>query len=127
MNKRQTYLYYYLDFNKDKWRKREKILKDLSDIYFYESQPNFNDSTAARTLTKDIQEINDSDLGVLIISNTKKGIKLATKEEAREQLRREQIELLSKWKRWHNKVKKIGLNGQLNINGEIVESFIEII
>ena len=126
MNKRQTYLYHYLDFNKDKWRKREKILKDLSDIYFYESQPNFNDSTAARTLTKDIQEINDSDLGVLIISNTKKGIKLATKEEAREHLRREQIELLSKWKRWHNKVKKIGLNGQLNINGEIVESFIEI-
>lgn len=126
MNKRQTYLYYYLDFNKDKWRKRERILKDLSDIYFYESQPNFNDSTAARTLTKDIQEINDSDLGVLIISNTKKGIKLATKEEAREQLRREQIELLSKWKRWHNKVKKIGLNGQLNLSGEVVESYIEI-
>lgn len=124
MNIRQNYLYYYLEFNKEVWRKREKILNDLSDIYLYKHQENFNDSTAARLLTKDIQEINNSDLGILIISNTKKGIKLATEEEAKEQLRREQIELLSKWKRWHNKVAKMDLNGQLNIEGKTIESLL---
>ena len=127
LTKEQWYLYFYLEHksNLGEWTKRKKILEDLSDIYNYQGEEDLYYSTSAVKLTKDIRAINESDEDKLIISNSRKGVKMGTREETIEQLNKEKIALLKQWKRWHEKVKKANLDGQVTIDGNVIESFIK--
>lgn len=127
LNKRQMMLYYYLEHKSEmgKWTKRRVILNDLFDIYGRPGKDLYN-SRPAINLTKDVRIINESGVfDKLIISNSQKGLKIGTEEETKQTLERELIQILSKFKRYHNKVHKIGLQGQIDIEGKVRNVFME--
>ncbi len=114
LNTRQWKLYQYIKeySQKGEWKNRREIQKDLWRIYPITSQNIFNDS-GLRLMTKDIQAINANDIPhKVILCDSSKGIKMATKQEYSNILANERISILSQLKRHNEKVKKISLNGQ---------------
>ena len=114
LNTRQWKLYQYIkEYSiKGEWKNRREIQKDLWRIYPITSQNIFNDS-GLRLMTKDIQAINANDIPhKVILCDSSKGIKMATKSEYNTILANERISILSQLKRHNEKVKKISLNGQ---------------
>lgn len=114
LNTRQWKLYQYIkEYSiKGEWKNRREIQKDLWRIYPITSQNIFNDS-GLRLMTKDIQAINANDIPhKVILCDSSKGIKMATKQEYSNILANERISILSQLKRHNEKVKKISLNGQ---------------
>ena len=113
LNERQLKLASYLEMYKDRWIKREQILHDLFYIYGIDNT-NIYYSTSGSVLTKDIRALNESDVfEYLIISNSGRGVKIASEEELEEALKTEKINILKKLKRYWNKVDKARKNGQV--------------
>ena len=76
----------------------------------------FHSSAARRTTTADIRQINRSEAIEEIIITSSKGVKLATKEEFEEYIRRETKTVFRRLKQLRNKIKKTGLDGQIKID-----------
>lgn len=117
LNTRQWKLYQYIKeySQNDEWKNRKNIQDDLIDIYPRTSKNIFNDS-GLRLMTKDIQAINANDIPhKVILCDSSKGIKMATKREYNNILKNEKISILSQLKRYNEKIKKISLNGQIKL------------
>ena len=72
-------------------------------------------------MTKDIQAINANDIPhKVILCDSSKGIKMATKQEYSNILANERISILSQLKRHNEKVKKISLNGQRKLKNDTI-------
>ena len=114
LNTRQWKLYQYIKSysQNNEWKNRKDIQDDLIDLYPRTSKNIFNDS-GLRLMTKDIQAINANDIPhKVILCDSSKGIKMASKQEYNHILANERISILSQLKRHNEKVKKISLNGQ---------------
>ena len=118
LNAREAKLFEFLCVNCNRHIKRKDIARALPKEYPMNGNIYFEAS--GKTITKDIREIN-SKVSVTIISNPYKGIKVATEEELKEYLLKEQIKLAKMWGRLHKKTKKAGLHNQLEIkmNGDV--------
>lgn len=129
LNTRQWKLYEYLKQCKG-WKKRIEVLRDLKELYNYNEEDNLYYNKSAIELTKDIKAINSNGvIQKLIISNSKKGVKIPTEQEAIESLSKEHKQIMSKLKRYYGKLNKIKDNNQIRLifNNErnYVESFIK--
>lgn len=127
LNDRQKRLYDYLLFRSERglWTNREQILIDLEEWYGAISNTNLYYDANAQQLTKDIRIINNSEVEKVIISNSHKGIKVATKEELKAALEKEKISCLKRLKRYWNKVTKYELNNQCTLEETIIQSFVK--
>ena len=85
----------------------------------------FHNSQARRVLTRDIEEINASDKYEKIIISGNRGIKLANAEEFERFVRSEYAEIFRKLRRVRSISWKGALNLQGDLDGNIIESFIE--
>lgn len=100
----------------NRWMKQSEVLEAMGDFYPPVKQGvDAHNSLARRLLTKDIQEINESQTLNRIIVHSCKGIKVATEEEATKYLHNQYRETLSKLKRIHKMEKKMELNGQYDM------------
>ena len=128
LNTRQWTLYNYLKERGDNWTSLKQIAHDLN---YGEVKPNqtFNNSLARRTITKDRQAINNSDVIQKIIICGNRGLKLANKEEAEDYLERDKTSLLKALARHYKLEKKAGMDGQLRgvfgAEREIIHAFID--
>lgn len=132
LNTRQFTLHKYLLKNSNRYLTRQEILNDLKDVYGYENEDNLYYSKAAVILTKDIKVINENDvIQKIIVSNSKKGIKIATEQEAKEELEKEYNSIIAKLTRYHKKMNKAKLDGQMRLKfgkyeREFIESFVRV-
>lgn len=112
---RQVALVGILEFH-NRWMKQSEVLEAMGDFYPPVKQGvDIHNSLARRLLTKDIQEINESQTLNRIIVHGHRGIKVATEEEATKYLHNQYRETLSKLKRIHKMEKKMELNGQYDM------------
>ena len=130
MNKRQKELYEFLidEFitgQKD-WNSKEKISSQLEDYYpRYLEKSSEHNSRAYAIIRQDVRAINRSDEAEHIIISSKKGYKIATKEEAVKYIeKRFRRDLKSLKLDWHLK-KKYDLDRQISIDMKEVKTFIE--
>lgn len=109
LNSRQWALYNYLKERGDQWTYQYEIAREL---YGYESPPDgFHDSRARHVMTKDIRTINKSNVIQKVIITGSKGIKLASKDEFVDYLKRQYSAL---WRRKEriDKIARKWLNDQ---------------
>ena len=112
---RQVALVAVLEFH-NRWMKQEEVLKTMGDFYpSVREGIDVHNSHARSMLTKDIQEINESQTLNRIIVHSPKGIKVATEEEATKYLHNQYRETLNKLKRIKKMEKKMELNGQYDL------------
>lgn len=112
------------------WATRKEILQEESLKKYYpmgEKGIYYEDS--AKMLTTDIRELNEHPtIQKIILSNSHKGIKIATKEEAYIQLNKDKANLLKRLSRVYAKYKKMAQDGQyrivFNTERDFIESFI---
>ena|SRR5690554_7413899 len=131
LNTRQWALYNYLKANSNKYKFNKEILFDLRE--FYPEKPEtqeFNNSTGRRVLTSDLTALKNSDvIQTVIISSTKKGIKIATEEEYRNYLENRKLSLLKSLKTTYKQMEKAKLNNQkrivLKYEKDIIESLLK--
>ena len=125
LNARQWKLYNYLNEQGNKWSSLKQIVQALN---YGEVKPNqtFNNSVARRLVTKDRQELNNSDEIEKIIICGKKGLKLASKEEATEYIHNSRQSLLNALSRLYKIQRKAGLDQQLNVEFEADQETIHI-
>ncbi len=113
LNSRQWQLYEYLKTTND-WAH----LTDLASALEYgelKKGQTFNNSFARRRLTADIQAINNSDVIQKIIICGRKGIKLASKAEAKAYIDKRRAALLRAWQRHHKLEGKAEMDQQMRI------------
>lgn len=133
INERQMALYQYLTrkmANTD-YVSKHLLMMDL-DGWYNRSKENcsINNSSAYRTLRKDIEAINKSSAQYVILSHKEKGklvgYKLATKNEEiamqAERLQRQALRLLVKARELNKKAKN---NGQVRFKGDYTTTEIE--
>jgi len=128
LNARQWRLYNHLKENGDKWEKQREIARSLPDLYpIAEGQP-FHDSGSRLLMTKDIREINKSDIIQKIIISSAQGVKLANKEEARAYIAGKFSAVLDSLERVRKLERKAGLDGQARLvfgrERDIVKAFL---
>lgn len=112
---RQVMLIGVLEFH-NRWMKQEEVLEILADCYPpIREGIDVHNSRARVMLTKDIQEINESQILNRIIVHSARGIKVATEEEATKYLHNQYRETLNKLKRIKKMEKKMELNGQYDM------------
>lgn len=129
LNARQWRLYNHLKENGDTWEKQREIARSLPDLYpIREGQP-FHDSSVRLLMTKDIQEINKSDIIQKIIISSSQGVKLANKEEAQRFIAGKFSAVFDSLERVRKLERKAGLDGQLRLvfgrEREIIKAFTE--
>lgn len=116
---RQWLLYAYLKDHKNEWKQLEEILcdRELRALYpLPRPTTEFNNRADRRQLTDDITALKNSDvIQVIILSNSKKGIKIASEEEYLEMLQKEKISCLKKLKQTYKQLEKASLNNQMRL------------
>lgn len=127
LNARQWRLYDYLREHGDTWTKQREIARSLPDLYpIAEGQP-FHDSGARLLMTKDIREINKSDVIQKIIISSSQGVKLASKEEARGFIAGKYSAVFDSLERVRKLERKAGLDGQTRLifgrERDIIQAF----
>lgn len=116
LNARQWAVYNLLKNNPDRYMTQIEIVYGLDEFYdtsFYNDQ--FHDSAARHLLTKDIREINKSDVIQKIIISNSKGVKIANREEFEKYISAEFASIFRRLARTRQKAKKAGLDGQMRI------------
>lgn len=116
LNARQWALYNLLKNNPDRYMTQIEIvygLKEYYDTSFYNDQ--FHDSKARHLLTKDIREINQSEVIQKIIISNSQGVKIASSTEFEKYINAEFAAIFRKLARTRQKAKKAGLDGQMRI------------
>lgn len=100
----------------------QESIVDLMGMYPpREPHQTFHNSTARRMLTRDIKEINEDPAyeRIVISSSGKKGVKLATREEALAFIVKNKMPCFRKLKRIAVLEDKLIRTGQINIEGEV--------
>lgn len=121
---RSIVLYNYLAAQSGVWVTQEKILTDLER--YYPKQTNASEpheTSARRTLTKDIQAINMSDDFDGIIIHSGKGVKIATREEMSRFIERKTAAYKAGFARLNKIAKKAGQDGQITVDGYEMRRF----
>ena len=116
LNARQWALYNLLKNHPDRYMTQIEIvygLKEYYDTTFYNDQ--FHDSKARHLLTKDIREINQSEVIQKIIISNSQGVKIASSAEFEKYINAEFAAIFRKLARTRQKAKKAGLDGQMRI------------
>jgi hypothetical protein len=116
LNARQWALYNLLKNNPDRYMTQIEIvygLKEYYDTSFYNDQ--FHDSKARHLLTKDIREINQSEVIQKIIISNNRGVKIASSAEFAQYINAEFASIFRKLARTRQKARKAGLDGQMRI------------
>lgn len=118
-------LYDELQFNDRGWVKLDTLLLLLSDVYPMSAKARLNphNSTARRVLTRDIAYINASPEYEKVIIHGDQGVKIATEEEATRFFGAKKAELARAFHALRTFGKKIGLDGQIDLDGDVVEAF----
>lgn len=125
-------MYDYLKRHQDEYKKLEEILSDPEIRLLYPT-PNphteFNNRTDRRQLTADITALKNSDIIQLyIMSDSGKGIKMATDDEYIEHFKREKVSVLKALKTIYHQLDKAKLDGQTRLalgkEKSIIESLI---
>lgn len=129
LNARQWRLYNLLKERGGEWTKQRDLARILSDFYpLTEGQP-FHDSGARLLMTKDIREINKSDVIQKIIISSARGVKLANKEEAGQYIAGKYSAVFDSLERVRKLERKAGLDGQARLvfgrEREIISAFID--
>lgn len=123
INERQLKLYNYL-LNKEDWTNRITILRDLAEEYKYVDYGDLYHNASAVLLTRDINVLNNSsDIRKLIISNSQHGVKIATKEEAKDFLLKNYAETIRRLQKHHFLQDKLNKDGQATIEDRVIETF----
>lgn len=130
LNSRQWALYNYLKERGDEWIVQNDVVYDLSEFYECDFPcTNFHDSPARHLLTKDIQDINKSNVIQKIILSSAKGIKLASESDFEVYIRSQYAALWRRKERLDKIARKGSKDGQMRIvfNSErdTVKSFID--
>lgn len=115
LNARQWRLYNHLKSNGDKWEKQQEIARSLPDLYSVSEGQPFHDSGARLLMTKDIREINKSDIIQKIIISSAQGVKLANKEEAQRYIAGKISAVFDSLERVRKLERKAGLDGQARL------------
>lgn len=116
LNSRQWTLYKYLKANSDRYLTQEQICVAMPHYYpTGYTLDNFHDSNARHLLTKDIREINKSEVIQKVIISTPKGVKIASSAEFEKYINAEFASIFRKLARTRQKAKKAGLDGQMRI------------
>lgn len=121
--KRQEALYSFLLERGDRWTSMEQAT-DSIQLYPAYFSGYYHNSTARRLLTRDIEEINDSEAYEKIIVSGRHGIKLASENEFERFLKAEFREIFKKLRRVRRISKKGSSDQQINLEGEIREAFL---
>ena len=123
INERQLKLYNYL-LNQESWTNRVEILRDLASDYNYVDYGDLYHNPSAVQLTRDINVLNNSsDIRKLIISNSQHGVKVATKDEAKEFLLKSFAENIKRMQKYHFLQSKLNKDGQVTIDDKVIETF----
>jgi hypothetical protein len=130
MNERQQKLYQFLldKSSTNQYISKEEICYNLPKFYpRFEEKSNEHNSRSFALIRRDVRAINRSDVEKIIVSS-KKGYKIANKEEAIEfinkRFRRDLSSLKTNW----NLKRKVGLNNQVKMEKEmlkVVRTYIE--
>lgn len=128
LNARQWRLYNQLKDRGDVWTKQRELAELLPDFYPCAKDQTFHDSGARLLMTKDIREINKSDVIQKIIISNAQGVKLATKEEARAFIAGKYSTVFKSLETVRKMERKAGLDGQARLvfGGErpIIQAFL---
>lgn len=128
LNARQWRLYNQLKARGEVWTKQRELAELLPDLYPCEREQAFHDSAARLLMTKDIQEINKSDVIQKIVISSAQGVKLASKEEARAFIAGKYSTVFKSLERVRKMERKAGLDGQARLvfGGEraVIQAFI---
>lgn len=125
INFRQERLYKFLLEQGDVWTPEKEVCDKLFVEYPDVVASSFNNSAARRRLSRDIQEINESDEVEKIIITSSYGVKIATKEESEHYLTRQFASIMKELKRYYQKCKKAGMDGQYKYDQKIISAFLE--
>jgi hypothetical protein len=130
MNERQQKLYQFLldKSSTNQYISKEEICYNLPKFYpRFEEKSNEHNSRSFALIRRDVRAINRSDVEKIIVSS-KKGYKIANKEEAIEfinkRFRRDLSSLKTNW----NLKRKVGLNNQVKMEKEmlkVVRTYVE--
>lgn len=126
---RQQYLYAILKANRepmkivDLAKRISAISKEPQWILEIIHCKNFHNSTYRRTITRDIQAINNSDKFDGIIVHSTNGVHLATKVDAEIYIDSECAEAIRKLNAARKMAKKMGLDGQIDFTGKIKDFY----
>ena len=130
MNERQQKLYQFLldKSSTNQYISKEKICYNLPKFYpRFEEKSNEHNSRSFALIRRDVRAINRSDVEKIVVSS-KKGYKIANKEEAIEfinkRFRRDLSSLKTNW----NLKRKVGLNNQVKMEKEmlkVVKTYVE--
>ena len=129
LNQRQIELYEFLirsaEHYPDKYLSKEVIVKLLNKHYpRHLEHSSEHNSRAFNLLRRDVRAINFSDVEKIIVSS-RKGYKIATKEEAIKYVKRKLATNLKGLKLYWNIKHKIDHDGQVDITMHEVSSFID--
>lgn len=114
---RQMELYEFLQKRGDKWTSEEQVTDSISSYPAFFTGP-YHNSLARRLLTADIKAINHSESYDSIIIHGNRGVKLATKNEARFAIISKYGEALRMLKYAHVLESKAKKDGQYEIGKE---------
>lgn len=130
MNERQQKLYQFLldKSSTNQYISKEEICYNLPKFYpRFEEKSNEHNSRSFALIRRDVRAINRSDVEKIVVSS-KKGYKIANKEEAIEfinkRFRRDLRSLKINW----NLKRKVGLNNQVKMEKEmlkVVRTYVE--
>jgi hypothetical protein len=130
MNERQQKLYQFLldKSSTNQYISKEEICYNLPKFYpRFEEKSNEHNSRSFALIRRDVRAINRSDVEKIVVSS-KKGYKIANKEEAIEfinkRFRRDLSSLKTNW----NLKRKVGLNNQVKMEKEmlkVVRTYVE--
>ena len=133
LNSRQWALYEHLKYlymlNDSEWRNLKDLCNELKNFkeYHYKETANFNNTSARRIITDDLNILANSDIIQRVVLCTSKGIKLANSEEIERELSKQKISILKQINRLNKQYKKSVLNGQYRLvfgkEKEIIEVF----
>lgn len=121
-------------FNKERCDILYSILLDRGDVWTNQEEicgiygvngGVFHNSSERRTLSQDIQDINESPDYEKIIVSGSRGIKIATEREAEEFIGKMYSEVTSKLQRIRTIQKKVNSNGQIALNKQTIKAFLE--
>ena len=123
MNERQERLYQFLleKSSTNQYISKEEICYNLPEFYpRFEEKSTEHNSRAFSTIRNDVRAINRSDVEKIVVSS-KKGYKIATKDEAidfiNNRFKRDLSSLKTNW----NLKRKVGLNNQVKMEREMLK------
>lgn len=98
-------------------------IQSIMSEYYPRTREDDNKDSGMRKITKDIQTLNSKLESGVLIKGTSEGYHIITKESYADDMENELINILKRLKRHYKKVKKAGLDKQIDINGMIHEIF----